>query len=307
MASLVLMYHRIAKREEDPFHLCVSPSNFDAHLETLGRLADVLPLRDLVRSRSFRGHRATVTFDDGYLDNLGSALPLIVKHATPATFFISCKAVLHGVPFWWDEFQRTITHGSTSRKTVPLRLGRRRIEMDMSSTVARKTSFWKAYPLLREGSPQEVQRCLSDLRERIVDPGADPLDRPLNPAELKKLAGSPLATIGAHGMSHSVLANLRRSEQRFEISRSRSELETFLSAPVREFAYPFGGAGSFTRRTEKILHREGFELACTTIPGRFKRRPSKLRVPRMMVHDWTGPEFEDRLRAWLTSSANEPA
>ena len=45
--TLILCYHRVAEGVEDPFHLCVRPGNFAAHLEEMSRsrvpstLADV--------------------------------------------------------------------------------------------------------------------------------------------------------------------------------------------------------------------------------------------------------------------------
>jgi hypothetical protein len=33
--TLILCYHRVAEVVEDPFHLCVRPDNFAAHLEEM--------------------------------------------------------------------------------------------------------------------------------------------------------------------------------------------------------------------------------------------------------------------------------
>jgi peptidoglycan/xylan/chitin deacetylase (PgdA/CDA1 family) len=45
-----------------------------------------------------------VTFDDGYVDNLRNALPILERLRVPATLFVATGPVESQRPFWWDEF-----------------------------------------------------------------------------------------------------------------------------------------------------------------------------------------------------------
>ena len=86
------MYHRVARTDVDPWGLCVSSANFAAQLEAIRRVAEPLPLLDLVRNQTdgpLPSRSVVVTFDDGYVDNLEQALPVLREHGVPATLFIA--------------------------------------------------------------------------------------------------------------------------------------------------------------------------------------------------------------------------
>ena len=52
--------------------------------------------------------RVAVTFDDGYLDNVVAALPILERHEIPATIFVIGNAVGRTREFWWDALERAI-------------------------------------------------------------------------------------------------------------------------------------------------------------------------------------------------------
>src|SRR5262249_6457291 len=56
------------------------------------------------RIRSGHNDRPTtaITFDDGYADNGRFAIPLLLKHGIPFTYFVSTDHVLRGKPFPHD-------------------------------------------------------------------------------------------------------------------------------------------------------------------------------------------------------------
>lgn len=66
---------------------------------------DVVPLDDFVgrlrRGDSVRG-RLAITFDDGYLDNVEVAAPILRKLDLPATFFVATRFLGSSVVPWWD-------------------------------------------------------------------------------------------------------------------------------------------------------------------------------------------------------------
>lgn len=99
--TAILTYHSIS---DDAAWLpwsndiTVSRASFAAHLRTLKAMAvPVLATRDYVAMRQ-RGEaipaRAVVLhFDDGYFDNWCNAVPLLIQHGFPATFFVSLNFV----------------------------------------------------------------------------------------------------------------------------------------------------------------------------------------------------------------------
>src|SRR4029453_8146560 len=81
--GVILMYHRIAAADRDPWNLCVSPERFDEHLAVLARALRPLSMAQLVQAlqeRRLPRRAVVVTLDDGYADNLHAAKPLLERH-----------------------------------------------------------------------------------------------------------------------------------------------------------------------------------------------------------------------------------
>jgi peptidoglycan/xylan/chitin deacetylase (PgdA/CDA1 family) len=96
---VLLLYHRIGEAGSDPWRLCVRPRHFAEQLEVLR--GSVLPLAELVAART--PGRVALSFDDGYAGTLRTALPLLERHALPATVFVTTGPAADGRPFWWDD------------------------------------------------------------------------------------------------------------------------------------------------------------------------------------------------------------
>ncbi len=87
----VLMYHRIVDSTEYD-QLSVSPKIFERQMHYLANNFNVTSL-DLAVQTLFNNKKnsnsVVVTFDDGYLDNLEYALPILEEYNIPATIFIT--------------------------------------------------------------------------------------------------------------------------------------------------------------------------------------------------------------------------
>src|ERR1700733_9441343 len=107
----ILMYHRIATPEVDPWRLSVSPERFEEQVQALCMRRTILSMNAFV-SRLQSGvlpHDAVaLTFDDGYLDNLLQAKPILETAGVPATVFLTTGRVGSDEEFWWDELARMV-------------------------------------------------------------------------------------------------------------------------------------------------------------------------------------------------------
>jgi peptidoglycan/xylan/chitin deacetylase (PgdA/CDA1 family) len=102
----ILIYHRIADVKDDPHRLCVSPSNFQEQMRYLKENFNIIPLVKLVqdiRNKKIQNNSMVITFDDGYVDNLHNALPVLEKFNIPATIFLTSDYIGLDKPFYWDE------------------------------------------------------------------------------------------------------------------------------------------------------------------------------------------------------------
>jgi peptidoglycan/xylan/chitin deacetylase (PgdA/CDA1 family) len=104
----VLMYHSVSPaRTEDPNLLRVHPERLEAQLRTLRRLGlRGVSLAELVAARD-RGEGARLvglTFDDGYVDFLEHAVPVLERHRMTGTVYVVAGRL--GGQNDWDEGPR---------------------------------------------------------------------------------------------------------------------------------------------------------------------------------------------------------
>src|SRR5437762_8940555 len=87
MMESVLVYHSISTPREPMLgDIDISPARFAQQLKWLSRSKRVVRLEEtLTRSNS---RTLAITFDDGYRDNLTTALPLLEKFNLPMTLFV---------------------------------------------------------------------------------------------------------------------------------------------------------------------------------------------------------------------------
>jgi len=326
--ALVLMYHRIATPETDPWQLAVSPSHFSEHLAVIRRHGRPLLVRDL--SRALAAGRVprraiVVTFDDGYADNFHEALPLLERHDVPGTLFVAAGYVGRPDGFWWDRLERLILTPAELPATLRLEVRGRRHEYELDATTRpmrgdrETTAAWRAgtpapterhelfltlYRLLRPLSDLERQRALADLTAWTgpAAPTGSTGDT-LTVSQLQTLARRPLVEIGAHTLTHPQLSTLVPADQGAEIRGSRVALEELTGAPVVSFAYPYGGRSDYTPETVQLVRDAGFSGAYGSFPGAVTRTTARFEVPRCHVEDCDGDGLARRLATWSTAWA----
>lgn len=96
----VLMFHAIGSQalEDRRGLFSISPASFGMDLEELAARPQqrVVPFaRNMLAAD---GQRLSITFDDGYADNLDVAAPLLVEQGLPFTVFVSSEFVRQGRP-----------------------------------------------------------------------------------------------------------------------------------------------------------------------------------------------------------------
>src|ERR1700751_5164860 len=105
----ILMYHRIATPDVDPWGLSVSPERFAEQVQALRTRRTVLSMDAFVarlRSRNLPHDAVALTFDDGYSDNLSQAKPILQATGVPATVFLTTGRIGTEKEFWWDALAR---------------------------------------------------------------------------------------------------------------------------------------------------------------------------------------------------------
>jgi peptidoglycan/xylan/chitin deacetylase (PgdA/CDA1 family) len=137
--------------------------------------------------------------------------------------------------------------------------------MDLGSKVTRMRAFDEISVHLTTICPEpdvaETTRRLASLNNCL-----QPAERSsvLDWNRLAEIARDPLATIGAHSMTHPRLARLSAGAAFEEVARSRAVVAERLGAVPRYFAYPYGSTTACGEREFRIAERAGFRASFTT-------------------------------------------
>lgn len=95
----VLLFHNVTPGGRD-FDNALAPEEFEAQLRHLKRHYNVLGIDQSGDWRGYRPDRVNVliSFDDGFINNLQFALPILEREGVPAVFFLIADCVATGSP-----------------------------------------------------------------------------------------------------------------------------------------------------------------------------------------------------------------
>jgi peptidoglycan/xylan/chitin deacetylase (PgdA/CDA1 family) len=292
---LVLLYHRVADDLIDSQLLAVSPKNFDFHMKELAENYRVLPFYELIeelRQGVLKPDTVALTFDDGYLDNLTNAVPLLEKYKLHATIFISSGMVGSEEEFWWDALERVFLTGNTLPPTLSVSSPQGEKTWDLTTAKGRLKAYDEICDILRSDSFEDIQKSVKDLYEWAgIEQTARSSHRILNESQLQKLAESHFIEIGSHSVTHTRLSILSPEKQQQEIRESKQQLEAFIKKPVRLFSYPYGTNADFNHETVSIVSQEGYEAGIANIQGNIVAPINLYAIPRRLVRNWSGDVF----------------
>jgi peptidoglycan/xylan/chitin deacetylase (PgdA/CDA1 family) len=278
----VLMYHRIANLPSDERHLTVDPAHFRAQMAHLRRHYNPLPLEDMARATQagmIPERAVAITFDDGYLDALTTASPILREFDIPATFFLNTMDLERENEFWGDTLERIFLEAPAVPKVLELELPGKRLTIP-SGTRAERYAAWRTvnqafYPLPAESRVGLLQLVIEwsglDVRPRETH-------RRMVRDEVLALAARPGHDIGAHTTRHLWLTEHSAKIQRHEMAQNKIDLEWLLRRPVLTFAYPYGAHDVSTVETARAIP---FRCAVTVEPGLIHSRVDLLKMPRL--------------------------
>lgn len=292
---VVLLYHRVAELESDPQQLAVSPENFRAQMDYLKQRYPLVRFED--DWSRVKGPAVSVTFDDGYADNLLNALPILEEVGVPATFFVSTGYLDAGLEYWWDELERLLLKDLPLPEIFTIDDGGLKREWPTGSLAEREKCYTELQPMMKTMTADQRNDWLRHLRRWAGTNEAGRRDcRSMTSEELLQLAKSNWVTIGVHTVTHSCLSALSEEQQREEILTSKSQLESLLERPVTTFAYPYGRKDDYNRTSIILCREAGFVRAAANFYGLAYRWTDSMQIPRYLVRNWSVGDFDAKMK-----------
>ena len=316
---MVLMYHRIADEDIDPWQLAVSRENFKQHLELLQQQNLVMPLHqifDRLKENNLARQCVALTFDDGYADNYSNARPLLEKYDIPATFFITSGNIDSGNEFWWDELAKLILLSPHLPPIFSMEVNGHSIFFELGEEASLSKNLMERHKHISFGQPgtlrsslyyklwehigtmcfEEQRRIIEKIRNWIgvlEDPRPEFLC--LTTGQIRELAGSSLFNVGGHSVSHPALPCHDKEKQLEEILGNKVFLENHAGKKIDLFAYP---SGKYNTSTIEVLKELDFRAGFTTQAKTTKNYASPFTIGRFGVNNWTGDQLEKKLCKW---------
>jgi peptidoglycan/xylan/chitin deacetylase (PgdA/CDA1 family) len=295
---VILVYHRVTDLQADPEMLAVSPGNFRQQIEYIKQHFSVLRFEE--EWSNTRKSAVIITFDDGYADNANEALPVLEEFGLPATFFISTGSIGIYNEFWWHQLERILLRDGDFPPRFRLQDSRYSQSWNTASPNDRIILYHSLNKLMKKVSFVRRENWMDQLKSWAGPGNTDCIHRSMTEEELKRLAASPWATIGAHTVTHSTLSALSEEEQRQEIISSRHTLEKITGKQITTFSYPFGRKKDYNRTTIRLCREAGFIKAAANYPGQVHRWTDPFQLPRHLVRNWDLKTFVTKIEEFWT-------
>lgn len=288
----ILIFHRVLSEPDPLFPGELDTLRFEQVMCWVKEWFNVLKLDEAI-AKLYSGdlpHRsAAITFDDGYADNFTNALPILKKHGLSATFFIA-TGFLDGGRMWNDtiiESIRGVTVPDIDGKSMGLGI------LPLNTIDEKRSALARIIPAVKHLPVEERSEMVAHIAEccRAVLPN----DLMLSTRQLQQLQAEG-AGIGAHTVSHPILATLDDAIAKREIADSRDHLEGILRERIGLFAYPNGKLGSdYSRTHANIVKSLGFDAAVATNWGTCTKASDIFQLPRFSPWDSSRWRFGLRL------------
>ena len=298
--AIVLMYHSIAGPEHEQW---IDPRNHvpaDVFAEQMAFLAahrrpislEAL-VEQLASGRPVEDGAVVVTFDDGYLDNLTVAAPILERWRIPATLFLPTGYIDRGETQWVDQAYTAFQFRSRSM----LAWGNPPRRFDLDQPAERQEAYREVCLDLLRADADTRQRLLGQLLGSLL-PTAAPPRLTLNWEEVRELVTTFEGfRIGGHTVEHLDLTSVGLEAAKDELRQSARTIEAQLGHAPRHFSFCYGRSNAPLRG---LLEELGIDAAfggCNTGPV-ICRGADRLRLPRV-----EGPRAFGRFDM-ATSSAN---
>jgi peptidoglycan/xylan/chitin deacetylase (PgdA/CDA1 family) len=290
--GVILTFHHVRPARDDAFQpngiLEITPQFFEEVIVALRQSGiDLISLDDMHRrliDQDFLRRFACITFDDGYRDNKTFAYPILKRHRVPFAIYVPSGFIDREGGLWWLTLEAVIA--SADQLDVVIDGEPRRFSC--ATAEDKQTVFSAIYWWLRAlPTDDEIRAQVRALAEcHGVDARNTFDDLLLTWAELAELAADPLMTVGAHTVSHPILAKIRPDTARREIDCSRKRIAHALGISPAHFSYPIGDPTSAGPREFEIVQELGFKTAVTTRPGMLfpEHRGHFMALPRVSIN-----------------------
>lgn len=238
----ILMLHRVTSKGaslQKNKALEITPNQFEkiilSYKQRNYQFVSLDEFINIKRTKSFFQNQkyVTITFDDGYKDNLVEALPICQKYSVPFTIYVSTSMLTRTAFLWWYVLEEILM------SNTEIKLGN---EICVIKSLDEKNAvFDKIHAILSQRDTNECQQWFdemgfewNEINQRLNNQLC------LSNDDLILLGKEKLCTIGSHTVSHARITKQLPDIRIDELSNSKKYLEAIIEIPILHFSYPYG-------------------------------------------------------------------
>ncbi len=189
-----------------------------------------------------------ITFDDGYLDNLSIAAPILAKYRLPATLFLATGYVQRRETQWADVLYSLIFRRTANRLSLP-ELGLPIV--DLESAIQNAAACRLLHRSLLEAEHEQRTQWFREIEYQLKPVGTEPRVTMNWDEAHALLTRYPLFEIGGHTRDHIDLRTHTGEVARGQIDGCAADLRRELGLEPQHFSFPYGRWRDSTRALVK--------------------------------------------------------
>jgi peptidoglycan/xylan/chitin deacetylase (PgdA/CDA1 family) len=288
----ILNYHQVLEVKDNTRPGEPDKHQFEWQMRLINKYFNPLSINQalvLLRENKLPPRSVCVTIDDGYLNNLTIAQPILAKYSIPSTVYVA-SAFSNGDNMFND---RVITLVHQCQQAW---LDLSAIELPNEKLTDTASRRILAHKIIMAIKYLPIERR-SGLIDELYQKNGDVIERRLmmTPDEVKMLSDKGV-DIACHTHNHPILKGMSADEASKEIAVNKALLEQWLNKPITGFAYPNGRPHvDFDEKTVTVLKTLNFDYAVTTQAGFSQPNFDRFRLPRFTPWDSQPWKFHARM------------
>lgn len=276
----ILMLHRVTSKGatlQKNKALEITPNQFEnvilSYKQRNYQFVSLDEFINIKRTKSFFKNQkyVTITFDDGYKDNLEEALPICQKYSVPLTIYVSTSMLTRTAFLWWYVLEEILM------SNTEIELGN---EICVIKSLDEKNAmFDKIHAILSQQDTNECQQWFDEMGFNWIETNQRLNNQLcLSNDDLIFLGKEKLCTIGSHTVSHARLTKQLPDIRFDELSNSKKYLEAIIEKPILHFSYPYGDVNT---EVTADVHACGYQSAVIVQEGCVRKNDNMLELHRV--------------------------